>query len=161
MFNIGDYLIYRRDVCQLKEIKNNDSKDYYVLVPINDKSLKIDVPIIKQCDNIRPLMTKDEILNLIKEIPKIKEVEIPDNRFVENEYKKLLLTGTEEDLIKIIKTTYLRNQERLDNNKKAGDKDNMYFKLAERYLYQEVSIVLNMSYDEAKKYIVDEVNKIG
>ena len=161
MFNIGDYLIYRRDVCQLKEIKNSDSKDYYVLVPINDKSLKIDVPIIKQSDNIRALMTKEEITNLIKEIPKIKEVKIQDNRFVENEYKKLLLTGTEEDLIKIIKTTYLRNQERLDNNKKVGDKDNTYFRLAERYLYQEVSMVLNMSYDEAKKYIVDEVNKNG
>ena len=38
--------------------------------------------------------------------------------------------GTHEDLIKIIKTTYLRNKERLDNNKKTTDKDNYYFNQA-------------------------------
>ena len=34
-----------------------------------------------------------------------------------------------EDLIRIIKTTYLRNVERLNNNKKIGDKENYAKKL--------------------------------
>ena len=67
---------------------------------------------------------------------------------------------THEDLIKIIKTTYLRNKERIDNNKKTTDKDNHYFNQAELYLYNEFSVVLNLTYDETKEYVLNAVNKL-
>ena len=70
-------------------------------------------------------------------------------------------SGTHEDLIKIIKTSYLRNKERIDNNKKTTDKDNHYFNQAETYLYNEFSVVLNLSYEETKDYIINEVNKLS
>lgn len=76
---------------------------------------------------------------------------------IEAEYKNLLSSGSHEDLIKIIKTTYLRNKKRLDNKKKIGDKDNYYFKKAERYLYNEFSISLNMSFENTKDYITEQV----
>lgn len=43
MYNINDYIIYRNEVCKIKEIKTNkiNNKDYYVLVPLNDESLII------------------------------------------------------------------------------------------------------------------------
>ena len=66
-----------------------------------------------------------------------------------------------EDLIKIIKTTYLRNKERIDNNKKIGGTDDEYFKQAEKYLYNEFSVALNMSYDDTKKYVIDKVKEIN
>ena len=69
-------------------------------------------------------------------------------------------SGTHKDLIKIIKTTYLRNKERLDNNKKTTDKDTYYFNQAENYLYNEFSVVLNLSCEETKEYIINEVNKL-
>ena len=51
-----------------------------------------------------------------------------------------------EDLIKIIKTTYLRNKERIDNNKKIGGTDDEYFKQAEKYLYNEFSFPPKLFY---------------
>ena len=36
------------------------------------------------------------------------------------------------------------NKERLDNKRKIGEKDDMYFKLAEKYLYSEFSFVLGI-----------------
>lgn len=39
------------------------------------------------------------------------------------------------------------------------EKDDTYFKLAEKYLYNELSISLNMSIEEVKNYIFKIVNK--
>lgn len=155
MFNIGDFVVYKRDVCKIVNIKN----EYYVLVPITDNSLKISVPVANKFGFIRNLISKNEIMEIIKKIPNIETIETND-KLIENEYKNLMNTGSHEDLIKIIKTTYLRNKERIDNNKKIGDKDNNYFSLAEKYLYNEFAIVLNMSYDDTKKYVIEQVCKI-
>ena len=161
MFNIGDYIVYKRDVCRVKEIKEkyfNDT-DYYVLTPIQDESLKINVPINN--DNlIREVMTKEEVNNLIKEIPRIEIIDL-DERMLESVYKDLLKTEKHEDLIKIIKTTYLRNKNRIDSNKKISEKDNTYFKLAEKYLYTEFSIALNKTIEDTKNYVISEVEKLA
>ena len=162
MKNVGDYVVYKKDVCKIVDIKENSLNHqlYYTLVPVNDDSLKIDVPESNPIGNMRDLITKKDIDNLIKVIPSITIIET-NNKLIETEYRDLLKEGSLESLIKIIKTTYLRNKERLDNNKKKGDKDDYYFNLAERYLYTEIATVLNISFDEARKYIIDEVSKIA
>ena len=146
MFNINEYVVYKKEVCIIKEIKENqlNHNSYYVLVPVIDNSLKIEVPTNNKFNYIRNLISEDEI-----------------NKIIKNEYKELLKKGTHEDLIKIIKTTYLRNKEREINKKKLSDKDNTYFELAEKYLYTEFSIALNKTYEETKKYIEDEVSKLN
>lgn len=158
MYNIGDYVVYKKDVCIVKEIKKNhlNNKDYYVLLPIGDESLIIDVPTDNRCGYIRDLITKTEIEAIIKSIPNISVIEC-DNKNIENEYKHLLSTGNHQDLIRIIKTTYLRNKERLESKRKTGDKDEMYFKKAEKYLYDEFGIVLGLRFEEVKKYIIEKV----
>lgn len=158
MFKINDYVVYKKDVCQIIDIKKRNDIDYYVLVPVNDQSLKVDVPIENKLGSIRKLIDKEEIERIIKEIPSIKVIETTD-RLIENDYKKLLLNPSHEDLIKIIKTTYARNKERLDNNKKIGDKDNNYFNKCEQILYTEFSVVLGMNYDETKEYILSKVKE--
>lgn len=161
MFKKGEFVVYKRDVVEIVDTKINrmNHQEYYVLVPVNDESLKIDVPIDNRLGHIRPLITKDEIENLIKIIPSIPLIET-NNKLIENDYRILMNDTSHESLIKIIKTTYLRNKECLDNNKKVGDKDNYYFDLAEKYLYTEFAYSLNISYDEASEYILKEVAKL-
>lgn len=161
MYKVGNYVVYKREVCEVISIKEKKfmDMDYYVLVPISDNTLKIDVPVNNKMGYLRPLITKKEVEDIIKIIPNIKPI-ISTDRLIENEYRNLLNTNKHEDLIKIIKTTYLRNKERLDNNKKIGGKDDEYFKQAEKYLYSEFSIVLGMSYDETKKYVIEKVKEI-
>jgi len=155
MFKKGDYVIYKRDVVKIADIKINglNQQEYYVLIPVNDESLKIDVPIDNRLGHIRPLITKSEIKNLIKNIPDIPLIE-SNNRLIENEYKILMNDFNHESLIKIIKTTYLRNEDRLNNNKRAGDKDNYYFNLAEKYLYTEIAYSMGIKYDKAREYVL-------
>lgn len=162
MFKEGSYLIYNKNVCVVKKIIINekDNQEYYLLSPLDDISLKITIPVQGASNHIRNIMTKQEVEELINKIPQIPIIECNDQN-IENEYKKLLNSNHHDDLIKIIKTTYLRNKERLDNKKKIGDKDQNYFEKAERYLYNEIGVALNMNFDDVKKYIIEQVSKIA
>lgn len=161
MFKVGDYLVYRRDVCKIEKIseKKYNNEDYYVLVPLADDSLKINVPISNKSGNLRGLLSIEEVNTIIDKIPDISTIKAND-KLLEHEYKNLMNSCNHEDLIKIIKTTYLRNKKRADNNLKAGAKDITYFKQAEEYLYNEFSIVLGMSIDKTKDYIINKVEAL-
>lgn len=160
MYKINDKIIYKRDVCIIKEIKKNFYKetDYYCISPITDETLTINVPV--DTPLIKNLLTKEQALNIIDSISKVKPIN-SDDKSLENIYKELLGTDDELDLVIIIKTTYLRNKKRLDTGKKIGNKDDTYFKKAENYLYTSLSISLNMSYDECKNFIIDKLEKEG
>lgn len=159
MYKVGEYIVYKKDVCIVKEIRKNhiNNMDYYLLVPIEDESLKNLVPVDNRCGYIIPLISKKEVEEIIKKIPNIPTIP-SDSKNIENEYKILLSSGKYEDLISIIKTTYLRNEERINNNRKIGDKDKFYFEKAEKYLYSEFALILNMSLDEVKQYIIDKLS---
>lgn len=69
------------------------------------------------------------------------------SKALDNEYKELYQSEKLEDLVKIIKTTFLRNKLRKDN-KKISEKDNEWFNKAEKLLYNELSISFDKTYDE-------------
>ena len=160
MYNIGDYVVYKRDVCMILEIKENyyNDTDYYVLSPIKDSSLKINVPTNNK-KLLRNLMSKEEVESLIKKIPNIEVVDV-DDKLIEYTYKELLKSESHEDLVKIIKTSYLRNKDRTLNNKKPGEKDSTYFNLAELYLYNEFSVVLGKTFEDTKNYVISKVENL-
>lgn len=160
MYQINDKIIYKRDVCTIKEIKKNFYKetDYYCISPIIDSTLTINIPV--DTPLIKDILTKKEALTIIESIPNVEPIN-SDDKSLENIYKELLSTTDELDLVKIIKTTYLRNKKRIDTGKKIGDKDDTYFKKAENYLYTSLSISLNMSYDECKNFIIEKLEKEG
>lgn len=162
MFKKDEYVVYKKDVCKIKEIKNNKMRgnDYYILIPIDDESLIIDVPVENKNGYLREVIKKQEALKLINNIPKIEPLNNINDKYIERTYKDLIYRGKYEDLIKIIKTTYLRNEERLKNNKKLSEKDSNYFEQAEKYLYNELAIALNMNFDETKDYVIRQVQKL-
>ena len=157
MFKEGDYVVYKREVCKIKEIKEKyfKSGDYYVLSLVNDNSLKIQVPVSNK--GIRKVISKEEAQNFIDKINSIDIIKC-DDKLLELKYKECMKTEKLEDLIKIIKTTYLRNKERTDNHKKTGDKDNHYFEVSEKYLYTELSIALGKTFEETKEYIINKLS---
>ncbi len=162
MFKVNDYVVYKKEVCKIKEIKESsvNNQKYYCLIPVSDESLKLDIPIQDNMDCLRKVISKNDALKLIESIPSIKPIETSDDKYIEKTYKELLMEGTYEDLIKIIKTTYLRNDFRLKNKRKISEKDYNYFMQVENYLYNELAIALNMTYDETKNYIINKVQEL-
>ena len=88
MFKVNDFLIYNKDVCKVKEIKEKLFKDidYYVLESISDSSLKIQIPTTSE--KIRNLITIEELNTIINNIPNISIIKEND-RLIENTYKTI------------------------------------------------------------------------
>lgn len=148
-----NYIVYRKEVCQIIDEKEG----IYVLIPAYDNSIKYKVPANSPL--LKDLMTREEIDRLLLEIPHINVLNMSDKQ-IEQTYKELMNNGTHEDLVKIIKTTYLRNQLRILNNKKISEKDDEYLKRAEKYLYEEIGVVLNMSFEQTKEYVIKKINEL-
>jgi CarD family transcriptional regulator len=163
MFKVGDFVIHKRDVCKIKEIKEKcfANCDYYILSPIEDLSLTISVPTENKSGLLRKIISKEEVELIINNIPNVELIEPNNGRLIENEYKILINSGKQEDLIRIIKTTFIRINDRKNCGKKIGEKDNNYFQMAEKYLYNEFSVALDMSYDEAKEYVEKKVSALA
>lgn len=157
MFKIDSYVVYGGNVCHVFDIRTYNDKKYYVLKPVEDTSLTVSIPI--DCNSVRGLISKKEALDLIDRIGFITGISIDNEKMYSNVYKDLFNEGSHESLIKIIKTTYRRNKKRSDDNKKISEMDDVFFKKAERLLYDELSIVLGMSYDDTKEYVIKKVEK--
>jgi len=151
MHKIGDYLVYKRDVCKILD----NSGGVYILLPINDDSLKITIK--SDSSIIRDIISSDEAKNIINEFANVETLDITDKQ-IENTYKELMKTNNIRDLIPIIKTSYQRNKIRSDENKKISDKDKYYFELAEDLLYTELAISLNKTKDEIKYNIIKTIS---
>ena len=160
MFNVNDYLVYKRDVCQVKGIKEINNEKYYALMPLRDKSLSILVPTNNKMGYIRKIISKEEAEELINSILDVDVLDNMDDKYIDKTYKELINYGNLKDLIRIIKTAYLRNENRLKSNKKVSDKDKSYFDMAEEYLYTEMSIALGKSYEDTKNYVISSVDKL-
>lgn len=163
MYKINDVVVYKRDVCRVvgREKSGFTGEKCYILVPYHntDGSTRMQVPVSNKAGHLRDLITKEQLLELIKETP---ELELLTNKSanMKSQYANLLKTNEITDLIRIIKTSYERNRIRMEQHKKAASVDDEYLQKAEGYLYNELSVVLGMSFEEAKEYFTEEVSKV-
>lgn len=156
MYKINDYVIYKREVCVVKDLKKINNQDYYTLENKEDTSLKISIPVSQETQLLRHLATFDEISNTLDHINEIPTLDI-NERNLEEQYKLLLQGTTIENLIKIIKTAYIRNEIRKNNHKHLSDTDTSYQELAEQFLFNEIAYAMNISYDAAKELVFNKL----
>ena len=159
MYKINDYVIYKREVCVVKDLKKINNQDYYTLENKEDTSLKVSIPVSQETQLLRHLATFDEISNTLDHINDIPTLNI-NERNLEEQYKLLLQGTTIEDLIKIIKTAYIRNEIRKNNHKHLSDTDTSYQELAEQFLFNEIAYAMNISYDAAKELVFNKLVNI-
>jgi len=162
VIKVGEKIVYGRDVCTVTERLEayKDGKTFFLLTPVSDGTLVIRAPESRIKKIGRPLISFAEIETLLSEIPTIKVLDT-DDRMLETSYKSLLESNSHQALISIIKTVYLRNQEKLDKGLKRGEKDKVYFRMAEHALYSELSVVLDKTIDETREYVVERVRTLA
>ena len=164
MFQTGDYIIYgSRGVCRVESAGALDmsgadkNKLYYTLRPCYMEGSTIYAPVEQGNTVMRPIMTKAEVMELIREIPEIEELWIKDERSREFAYKTALKGCDNRELVRIIKTIYNRGRSRMAEGKKITVADNKYFRMAEENLYGELAVSLGMSREDVKKFVTEQV----
>lgn len=167
MFEKGEYIIYGTSgVCRIEDITTMDmvgvpdDKLFYVLSPSSQKGGRIFTPVENQKTVMRRVMSKKEAEELIEEITDIEELWITNEKMREENYKECMRSGDCRDWIRIIKTLYLRKQQRNAQGKRITATDERYLKLAEDYLYSELEIPLGIPKSEVEAYIIRKVEEM-
>ena len=106
---------------------------------------------------IRAVMTQEEADALVNEIPAIEELAVLDDKQREKCYREAIRSGDPREWIRIIKTSYFRQQDRRAKGKKVTAVDERYFHAAEDQLYAELSVSLGIAREDVRGYIQERV----
>ncbi|MGI6497649.1 MAG: CarD family transcriptional regulator [Oscillospiraceae bacterium] len=161
MFQKGEYIMYSNiGVCQVKDIGaptevavDNSKRMYYTLCPVYQAGI-IYIPVDTKVF-MRPLLKKEEVMELIERIPEIEEdrVENSNLRILSDRYEASFRTHACEDLIQLIKTIHVKEKAVRQNGRQLGQTDQRYFKRAEELLYGEFAVVLELPLEEVRPYM--------
>jgi CarD family transcriptional regulator len=167
MYQIDDYVVYgEKGVCRIADICTpamtgiDKDRKYYILHPLRAAGQTIYTPVDNDKVRMRKILSEKEAKSLINRIPSIETIWITNEKFREENYKKALRTDDCEEWIRIIKTLYLRRLERKAEGKSVTTTDERYFKAAESYLYDELSMSLGIPVTEVENYIAGKVYEI-
>jgi CarD family transcriptional regulator len=109
---------------------------------------------------MRKILTKQEATTLINRMPEIETIWVANEKFREENYKKAMRAYDCEEWIKIIKTLYLRKEERKAEGKSVTATDERYLKTAESHLYGELSLALGIPSDQVEGFIARRVKEL-
>lgn len=166
MFQVGEKIIYgNTGVCEVGDITHlkmdgiDESKLYYLLIPLNEKKSKIYTPTDNDKVKMRRVLTKQEAEELVNEIESVDEMGImPNDKAREEKYKQALKTCDCREWIRMIKTLYMKKQNLIASGKKFPNTDEKYLRQAESNLYEELSVALDIDKNGMEQYIIDRVN---
>lgn len=160
MYQIGERVIYGSvGVCEIKEIGPLEIQgakkgvDYYTLSPVYQDG-RIFVPVDTTV-YIRPVLTKEEALSLISQIPGIEEDVFENNnpRLLDEHYKIYFKSGDCIDLVRLIRAVYFKGQRAAKKGRRLGQVDERSMKRAEEMLHNELACALEIRPDEVKDFI--------
>lgn len=149
MYQIGDYVVYgNKGVCEVKQIAPmemsgiSNGKMYYTLVPIYREESKIYTPVDHNKTSMRSVISKEDAFQLMHDLEEIKPLEIENEKNLEQVYKDCMNSFNCKDMMKVIKTIYVRQSTRILDGKKLIATDEKYLKIAKECLIGELSIPL-------------------
>lgn len=166
MYEVNDYIIYGESgVCKIADISTppipgiDKNCKYYILNPLRMNGHTIYTPVDNSKVAMRKILTREEALKLVRRMPNIDVMWISSEKYREDYYKKAIRSAQCEEWIKIIKTIYLRKEERKSEGKSVSATDDRYFKQAEMHLHEELSLALGIPSDKMEEYLLSKVNE--
>ena len=167
MYKAGDWIVYGSSgVCKVVSVglPEADSglekgKEYYWLAPLLDSSV-IYAPVETKVFT-RPVISRQEALELLSHAEELEEdiCYSRNLRLLTEHYKEAIQTHKCEELLRLIRAVYAKNQECVKRGKRPGQIDQRYMKRAEELLHSELSVALEIPYDEVAGYIEKTVGQ--
>ncbi len=162
MFNKGDHVVNSNNgICKIDGTVTmntpNGNKEYFLLIPLNEPTAKIYIPVESASQRIRYAMSREDATQLIQSIKSINETYIDNEKEREKVYKAAVSSCNPRKLVGIIKTLYLRRLEREKSGKKNTVIDERYFKQAENQLHSELSFALQLEKEQVIQMITQSI----
>lgn len=160
MYSIGDMVTYGAfGICKVTAIEKRDltgeEQEYYILKHINSEKNIFYVPTNNDTalSKMHPICSKAEVDELISHMNSEKLIWIDNDIKRKEEYSRIIKNADKHEIIRLIKTLFLRRKELAESGKKLRSTDENYLSLAENMLFEEFAFALDIDRSEVVEYI--------
>ena len=158
MYKINEYVIYgMQGACRIQDITEVDfgekGKLYYKLVPENDKGSEIYDSVENGEKKMRKPLSKDEAVQMISEIPKVKGRWISDDRERERTYKEAIFNGNYGEMMELLAGLFEKRKARIKQGKRQTELDDRISRTTKRVFLGELAIALDTDAEQLEKEI--------
>lgn len=163
MFCVGQYIVYGNSgICRVEAVgtpgfMKNSPKEYYTLRPFyTTNNTRIYVPVNTGV-YMRSAITSDEALQYLDYLKnmEVKVFRAPKQNLLAEHYRELIAQQDISGYLRLFKEVCYKEKLAKNSGKKLGQVDLHFYKLAERILSEEFSIVLQETPDCSKKRLYD------
>lgn len=161
VYQKGDLIVYGSSgVCRIEDIGPlkgaggvNGRRSYYTLSLVFGSGV-IYTPVDTNVF-MRPVLSKERVEQLITQLPDLNEdvCSTSNLRQLTEHYHAAFETHSCEELLRLIKSVYQKDQDSLKQGKRLGLTDQKYRKHAEELVHGEFSVALGIPYEQVPGYI--------
>ncbi|MBQ8688316.1 MAG: hypothetical protein IJ512_07200 [Ruminococcus sp.] len=156
MYQVNDVILYRgTGVCEITALTEkrfgDQTQECYALVPLYLNNLTIFVPHNLE-HRMKALRSEEEILESLESLAELDTVWIPDVHGRRRKYREILLDGSQDEVLQVLKTLYLSKQRRQFRGQKGGlcVSDDHLLHDCKRILAEELAASSDISFTEAE-----------
>jgi CarD family transcriptional regulator len=160
MVCVNDVVLYGIDgICHVTGVTtrrvSGSPVEYYVLKPVSPENSTIYVPIANEAlvARMQRLLSLDETMELIRDIPGEEPFWIEDDLKLRAAYGRIIQGGDRREILRIIKTLYLRGEQLKQAHRKMHSADERLMKEAQKRLYDEFAHVLRIEPGQVLPFI--------
>lgn len=164
MYAVNDTVMYGQSgICKITEICDRkfgrETLKYYVLRPVYGDNTVIYCPVDSDKVRIRKLLSAEEVVALIREMPAQQGDWIENDNLRKEAQTEILRRGDHKELIALIKTLYRKRTETENSGRRFHRADAEAMAQAEKILYQEFAQVLDIAPDGVVPFIIGKIEK--
>lgn len=161
-YSVGETVVYGGSgVCEISEIKDvqfgrERPQKYYILKPLFvNQAMVVYVPMKneKLVAKMQPIISRDEAMDLIKEINSMNIDWIDDRNARKDTYNDILSSGDRKEIISVIRAIVARREALEEEGKTLNMQDEKILYEAEKRMNAEFAVALDMNIDEVVDYI--------
>lgn len=164
MYQVGDQVVYGiHGVCRVIEEESRviDRKKvtYLALEPVGQQGSKYLVPTHNAAamSKLRPMLSREEMETLMASEEVRADSWIKDENLRKASYRELISSGDRVKLMSMVHTLYRHKAAQAAAGRKCHLCDDNFLRDAEKLLVSEISIVLEIEFDQAKKYLKEHL----
>lgn len=164
MYSIGDCVVYGvHGVCRVagfeKQLVGRKRTEYLVLEPVNQNESRYYVPTANPAAmaKLRSILTADEMRSLIASDEVRHDCWISDENQRKQHYRDLIGGGDRISILRMVCGLYRYKAEQEAAGRKFHLSDENFLRDAEKLLVSEIALVLDMTPEEARNYLRQEL----
>ena len=165
MYQTGDLVVYgATGVCRVEgqatpEARGaNRGRPFYLLKPLYQDGI-IYTPVVGGKVPMRPVMSAQDARGLIDLIPSVHAEALHERtlQLLAQRYQTALSSGDSRDLLRLTMSIHKKRKQAEEQNHRLGMVDEKYGKQAERLLFGELAVALDIPMEDVPSYIASRV----